>query len=409
MRNHRGVKQESFQFIDLFAGAGGFSVGFEFASFQLIAALEKDPWACDTLKANHSKAQIINEDIRSFKDLFDFRTESPSAIIGGPPCQGFSVAGPAKDPNDPRNTLFMNFAEWVDHLEPEVFVMENVKGILTKRNTSGELIIDIIQNTFREIGYAVEVWKLNAVNFGVPQYRERIFIVGNKNGDTIGLPKITHSANPDDKLFPLVTVEDAILDLPYLLSGEGLACQDYDQPAQNSYQELMRSNSTSVFNHEAMKHTKRLVERYKSIQGGLAIDNLSDELKIRQRNGNGKFSESVYNSNYRHLKKDYPSYTIPASFYSSFIHPTIPRNITAREAARIQSFPDSHIFEGKRTLISKKLLKKQGKDYYNYLSQYNQIGNAVPPLLAKAIADHIGKYLERVKYSSRSIKKVELA
>ena len=112
----------------------------------------------------------------------------------------------------------------------------------------------------------------------------------------------------------------------------------------------MRSNSTGVFNHEAMKHTKRLVERYKSIQGGLAVDSLSDELKIRQRNGNGKFSKSVYNSNYRHLKKDYPSYTIPASFYSSFIHPTIPRNITAREAARIQSFPDSHIFEGKRTL-----------------------------------------------------------
>jgi DNA (cytosine-5)-methyltransferase 1 len=142
-----------------------------------------------------------------------------------------------------------------------------------------------------------------------------------------------------------------------------------------------------------MKHTKRMVERFRHINCGQSVLNAPKEHQARKRNGNGQLSKVSYNSNNRRLHPDRPSYTIPASFYSSFIHPFQHRNLTAREAARIQSFPDRYRFMGKRTIISRKLLERHGRTEYNHLSQYNQIGNAVPPLLAKAIAEHIQNVL----------------
>jgi DNA (cytosine-5)-methyltransferase 1 len=146
-----------------------------------------------------------------------------------------------------------------------------------------------------------------------------------------------------------------------------------------------------------MAHTSRLVERFKLVQQGSTIEEIPHNLKVRERNGNGNISKNKFNSNYRHLKADKISNTIPASFYSSFIHPTLPRNITSREAARLQSFPDYYVFKGKRTLVSKKLLQKLGKTYFDRLSQYNQIGNAVPPLLSKAIGLHLGRIIQHSK------------
>jgi len=146
-----------------------------------------------------------------------------------------------------------------------------------------------------------------------------------------------------------------------------------------------------------MDHTKRVVGRYGLILGGLSLNEIPEEFKVRKRNGNGEISESDYNSNYRHLRPNMISYTIPASFYSNFIHPKQPRNITSREAARLQSFPDNYVFKGKRTQISSKLLKQLGKESENYLSQYNQIGNAVPPLLARAVANKIYDFLQETK------------
>ena len=143
-----------------------------------------------------------------------------------------------------------------------------------------------------------------------------------------------------------------------------------------------------------MKHTQRLVDRFQKILDGSTIESLPEELRVRKRNGNGVLSESLYSSNYRHINPDTVSFTIPASFYSTFIHPYLPRNITAREAARIQSFPDRYIFKGKRTQISSKLLKTLGKDEENHLSQYNQIGNAVPPIMAKVIGEIIAEFLD---------------
>ncbi|MDB5151105.1 MAG: (cytosine-5-)-methyltransferase [Mucilaginibacter sp.] len=191
-----------------------------------------------------------------------------------------------------------------------------------------------------------------------------------------------------------ITVDEAIGDLPYLNAGEGVEIRIADNiNILNEYQSQLRGDDRHIYNHVTIVHTKRMVQRYEQILKGVKIDELNDDLKVRKRNGNGTISDTEYNSNYRHLRPDMISYTIPASFYSNFIHPFQPRNITSREAARLQSFPDSYIFKGKRTQISSKLLKQLGKESENHLSQYNQIGNAVPPLLAKAIAKHLLNFI----------------
>jgi len=393
--------------LDLFAGAGGFGLGFRLASnqYKLICSLEIDKWAVETLETNNSsKQKVIHEDIRVFKtnqQILSACPSKPDVIIGGPPCQGFSVAGPTKDPKDPRNSLFKNFAQWVEVLQPKAFVIENVRGLLTGKNEKGEKVIDIIISTFNAIGYTSTVWELNAANYGVPQNRERIFIVGNKSGKKISKPKITHYL-PDEKerlngnarnLKPAINVIQAIGDLPKLKAGEGKEEVIFLIKPKNDFQKKIRDDAVTLFNHVTMDHTERIVKRYEKILNGYSLDEIPEELRVRKRNGKGAISNIEYNSNYRHLKPNMIAYTIPASFYSNFIHPKQPRNITSREAARLQSFPDSYVFKGKRTQISSKLLKQLGKEDENYLSQYNQIGNAVPPLLAKAVAKSILSYV----------------
>lgn len=393
--------------LDLFAGAGGFGLGFTLTEkFKVVCSLEVDKWAVDTLKANnHDKQKIIQDDIKNFETAEQILAAcplKPDVIIGGPPCQGFSYAGPAKDPKDPRNSLFKNFVQWVDVLEPKVFVMENVRGLLTGKNHDGEKVIDIIKAAFKAIDYTVKIWELNAANFGVPQNRERIFIVGNKLGVEISEPPITHYLPTEKKMLngraktlkQAINVQKAIGDLPKLKAGEGVEETDFKTKPRNEFQKLSRGNAEKLFNHVTMAHTKRVVQRYEQILNGLTLEEIPEELQVRKRSGNGEISNSEYNSNYRHLKPEMISYTIPASFYSNFVHPKQPRNITSREAARLQSFPDNYIFKGKRTQISSKLLKQLGKEDENFLSQYNQIGNAVPPLLAKAVAIRILNFLE---------------
>jgi DNA (cytosine-5)-methyltransferase 1 len=400
--------------LDLFAGAGGFGLGFSLTNnFKIICSLEVDKWAVDTLKANnHDNQKIIQNDIRCFEtaeQILAICPSKPDIIIGGPPCQGFSYAGPAKDPKDPRNSLFKNFIHWVNVLQPKVFVMENVRGLLTGKNEKGERVIEIIKKSFQDIGYTVKVWELNAANFGVPQNRERIFIVGNKLGIEMSEPPITHFLPSEKKMLngkaktlkQAITVHKAIGDLPELKAGEGEEETDIKTKPRSEFQKLSRSKTNRLFNHVTMTHTKRMVERYEKILNGFSLEEIPEELQVRKRNGNGEISGSEYNSNYRHLKPGMISYTIPASFYSNFVHPKQPRNITSREAARLQSFPDSYIFKGKRTQISSKLLKQLGREDENFLSQYNQIGNAVPPLLAKAIAGRIFSFLEGSKQNKR--------
>ncbi|MFQ4146070.1 DNA cytosine methyltransferase [Chlorogloeopsis sp. ULAP02] len=396
--------------IDLFAGAGGFGLGFEMAGFSVPLSVEIDTWACDTLRCNRPDMTVIQHDIR------DFNTESsvkeicifkPDIVIGGPPCQGFSIAGPAqKDPKDPRNSLFINFAQWINFLEPKAFVMENVKGLLSRKNAEGQKVIDIIRKTFQDLGYFVEVWILNAAEYGVPQIRERIFIVGNKRGKELGSPRKTHSlelqylsrsqlsVSDGTEVLPALTLWDAISDLPELNAREGNEEQPYIVEPQNNYQVWARHGSYILYNHVAMEHSERLVERFKHIKWGESSSDVPKEHGARRRSGNGELSNKSYDQNNRRLNPHKPSHTIAASFYANFIHPFQHRNLTAREGARIQSFPDNYRFLGKKTVVSHKLLHREARFDEKFLCQYNQVGNAVPPILAKAIALHLLEKLE---------------
>jgi len=376
--------------IDIFAGAGGFGLGFTLAGFEHICSLEMDKWACDTLRANNEH-HIVEDDISKYKtekQIAKIVNDTPDIIIGGPPCQGFSYAGRRKK-NDPRNQLYLQYLNWVKILSPNIFVIENVKGLMNFKTEKQEYLVKEIERKCKKMGYSVSVWDLNAVNYGVPQNRNRIFIVGSKKKIKIPKPKTTHYEHPD--FLPFITVGEAILDLPVIHAKEGTEEMNYTSECLNDYQKWCRKGSKKVNNHVAMKHTDRVVQRYENIINGVSIEEVHDEYKVRKRNGNGVLSKVNYNSNYRHLKADLPSHTIPAHFYSSFVHPIFARNITTREAARLQSFPDKYIFKGKRTIISKKLSEKLG--FENYLSQYNQVGNAVPPLLAKKIAEHLKDYI----------------
>lgn len=411
--------------IDLFAGAGGFGLGFEMAGFSVPLSLEIDAWACDTLRYNHPDMVVIQGDIRQFntessvKEICIFR---PDIIIGGPPCQGFSLAGPAqKDPQDPRNTLFINFAQWIEFLQPKAFVMENVKGLRARKNHKNIKILDTIEQTFQNLGYFVEIWILNAAEYGVPQIRERIFIVGNKLGNKLGIPRKTHSLEllfsrqtqlsffQDTDILPALTLWDAISDLPPLNPGEGAEEQPYISEPENDYQNWIKNcdriagtwcdranpsrSDRKLYNHVAMDHSQRLVERFKHIKWGQSSSDVPQEHRARRRSGNGELSDKSYDQNNRRLNPYQPSHTIAASFYANFLHPFQHRNLTAREGARIQSFPDSHRFLGKKTVVSHKLLHREGRLDEKFLCQYNQVGNAIPPLLAKAIALHLQEKL----------------
>lgn len=390
-------QERKYTFVDLFAGAGGFGLGFQMSGrFMPICSVEKDLWAVETLRANN-KHLIVHADIINISteaDIIKYCHTAPDVIIGGPPCQGFSNAG-KRDPSDPRNSLFQYFVKWVSVLKPKLFVMENVEGLLARKNADGEKVIDIIQEAFLKEGYTCQVWNLNASDYGVPQLRRRICIVGTLSSFPPSKPQPIYSSKANGVLPPFVTAWQAISDLPLIKAKEGCEFMDYEMDAENDYQRICREGSLGVYNHVAMQHTDRLIARFQRIIDGMSFDLLPDELRVRKRNGQGELSESRYSSNYRHINPNQVSFTIPASFYSTFIHPFLPRNITAREAARLQSFPDWYVFKGKRTQISSKLLITLGKEEENHLSQYNQIGNAVPPLMAKAIAERIAEFLDK--------------
>ena len=397
---------------DVFSGAGGFSLGFEMAGCEVVAAIEHDKWAADTFSYNHPGAQMLLGDIESFKDefLLDKIKKKPDIIIGGPPCQGFSICvKDAGDPKDPRNSLFVEFVRMAKVFSPKVLVMENVPNIVRARTQSGERVVDIIRSEFVKLGYHVYWNILTASDYGVPQMRQRFILIASKEILDNPFPQRTHYVPPtnvsDDgeELLQLTlfnydntglercpTLWEAISDLPEIEAREGAEQMDYTKEPQNDYQQYCRSGSEKLHNHLAMKHTKRLVERFSQMSWGQSVSDIEDDrLKQRKRNGNGEVSDKPYDQNNRRMHPDKICHTITATFYGNFVHPYKNRNFTAREGARIQSFPDNYIFLGKPTVVSKKLLLKEGRDGEAYLCQYSQIGNAVPPLMAKAIAQNI--------------------
>lgn len=369
--------------LDLFSGCGGMSLGFTWAGFKSVLASDIDENCEKTFNTNFPNVPFLCGDLSEFKkEDFDkfIKGEEVDIIIGGPPCQGFSLANKRRNKvgEDPRNRLFYEFVKTINWYNPKAFVMENVKGLLSMQ--SGEVIKQIteeFENAGVE-GYTVRIRVLKASDFGVPQSRERVIVVGMRN-DLNLIPEF-----PIKKYAKEVSVNDAINDLPIIDAGQGKEKQDYNTEALNPYQEFMRKNSKNVFNHIAMRHTDRLIERFKAIEPGKNLLDVWETHGSVQRGDPSKKSKVKFSQNNLRLFGDKAAPTVAASFQSNFIHPTLNRNFTAREGARLQSFPDDFRFEGMRTKMS----------WEKGLSQYQQIGNAVPPLLAYEIAIQIKEVLE---------------
>ena len=349
--------------IDLFAGVGGMSLGFEMSGFDVLLANEYDKSIAEAYIANHKNTKMIIGDITSLdlKKTFGSYRGKVDVVIGGPPCQGFSQKGQRKTIHDERNFLFKYYVSVVELVKPKYFVMENVPNLLT---AEGGYFRKEIEELFNNMGYSLQYGVLNASDYGVPQNRRRAVIIGKFGGKAPSLPI------PQNKV---VTIWDAISDLAYLESGEGADEQKYEMPAESEYEKLLRKDSNTLFNHVATKHSPLALERLALIPPNAGREVLPKE----------HLTKSIYSGTWTRMRKDEISVTITTRFDTpssgKFTHPFLNRAITVREAARIQSFPDTFRFIG------------------NKGSQMKQVGNAVPPLLAAAIAEVIMKDIKEEK------------
>ncbi len=373
--------------IDLFAGCGGLSLGLQQAGHEIVAAFEIDKFAGDTYERNHPSVSLMRRDIREISSRYFAREFAGlvDLVAGGPPCQGFSVSGKRQYGIFSRqNDLVFEFMRVVSVLQPRMVLMENVGGFRTARINPKKPALAVVKSSLEELGYHVYTTILQAADFGVPQYRTRIFIVGSRNRLYVSpFPSPTHGRT--GALIPRhISVLDAISDLPQIDAGQGSEeLQPYPGNPLTPFQTILRLGSEGIFNHVAMKHSSEIIRRFASIPPGGSGYNIG-----RSRHAH-KQTVTVYKMNNQRLRGDLPSLCITANFQSNYIHPVLNRNLTAREAARIMSFPDSFVLKGKRTLMSSSLLKAEGRHEENHLSQYNQIGNAVPPLLAKKLGEQI--------------------
>ncbi len=354
----------TFRVLDLFSGAGGFSCGLDMVDgFSTEVAIDFDSKAINTFQKNFPNASCICGNIcdNKIKEkiISESRARNVNMIIGGPPCQGFSLKGKNLGIKDPRNFLFMEYVNLVSEIKPEIFIIENVKNLV---NSANGFFIKQIYEEFEKLGYVLNHGILNAYNFGVPQSRERTIIIGTRFGKKISLPN-EYSKNK-------ITVRDAISDLSYLESGEGSDVSEYKNAPQTEYQKQLRKNSQKLYNHKATNHSQVALDKLKLIPPEGDKSSMPKELY-----GNQQFLTT-----WSRLVWDRPSPTIDTRFDTPSngrnSHPYLNRSITPREAARIQSFPDDFIFYGNKCSVCK------------------QIGNAVPPLLAKAIGEHIKKVLD---------------
>lgn len=358
---------KQYNIMDLFAGVGGLSYGFsKLPEFNIIAAneIEKDISIAYTL--NHPNVKMLNCDINSLTEEYlseVLNNQKIDIIVGGPPCQSYSTIG--KRQMDDRANLFMQYKRILKILKPRAFVFENVVGILSM--DKGKLFKQV-QAEFEELGYSLKYKVLDAVDFGVPQHRERVILVGFKGDNNFVYPEPTHGNDKD--LIPYITLKDAIGDLPVLKSGQTKDYYEYD--ANNEFLKFVRKNaSTSVEEHSAPKNGEHLIKIMEALKDGQSKDDLPEE--IRPKSG--------YGNTYAKLWWEKPSTTITRNFAcpssSRCIHPRDSRAMSIREGARLQSFPDDYKFYGSDGM--KRL----------------EIGNAVPPLLSIAIAKQMLEALKK--------------
>lgn len=381
--------------LDLFAGAGGLTLGLKKSGIHSIGAVEIDRFASETFRRNFPEIPQYHRDIYSFLDE-EIREKfaGVNMIVGGPPCQGFSVAGPSQYGKiDKRNTLIMEFFRFISVLQPDLTILENVKGILSGKMDKNNKALDVYKRELTKIGYKSRVFVLQTADFGVPQHRERVIVISSKNERLI--PEIIEGKYRDN----WITVKDVFGDLPVINAGEGVdEGVPYGSEPQTEYQKWVRNGSELVYNHIAMKHTPRLIERFKHIPQGCSVKDVAAEYGQRERGGSDLDKKQRFKMNNQRLHPDKVSTAVTASFQSTFIHPTLHRNLTAREGARLQSYPDTFVFCGPRTLMSKSLLIRENREDEIGLSQYNQIGNSVPPRMAEAIGQIILEHFQKEGY-----------
>lgn len=347
----------SLNVVDLFCGAGGLSCGFERAGCHIALGIDNDAMALETFKANHNGTEVICGDITEIHYESDIKSllkgKKIDVIIGGPPCQGFSLSGP-RNFNDPRNKLYLSYIRLVEEIKPDAFIIENVPGLVTLFN--GEVKDSIIAR-FTKMGYSVQYKILCAADFGVPQNRKRVIFVGLKDGNkTFSYPMPTNK---------MVTCEMALSDLPPLVDELGEEIQEYISTPQNDYQSIMRENSNTVKNHVAAAHSEKVQHIISLVPDGGNYKDLPEEYR-NSRN---------FHVAWTRFASQKPAPTIDTGHRHHF-HYKYNRVPTVRECARIQSFPDNFEFLGNKT------------------QQFRQVGNAVPPLMAQRIAEQVIKALE---------------
>lgn len=339
--------------IDLFCGCGGLSLGFEKAGINVLVGIDAWQDAITTFNYNHKNSKGICADLSTLEPSEiekELNGKSVDLIIGGPPCQGFSVAG-KRIVDDVRNKLYKNFVRFVEYYKPKAFMMENVPNILS---IGGGIVRDSIVKDFSDSGYKVVYKVLTASNYGTPQNRRRAFFVGFKDGKEFIFPQQT--------VEQLVTSYEALSDLPENSLEDG---SDYPMTTNCDYQKLMRCNSSKIYNHQITEHSDKTKEIIALVPDGGNYKHLPPELQQTRK----------VHIAWTRLNSQKPSFTIDTGHRHHF-HYKWNRIPTVRESARIQSFPDDFIFLGTKT------------------SQYKQVGNAVPPLMAEAIAKKLKETLD---------------
>ncbi|MRI86520.1 DNA (cytosine-5-)-methyltransferase [Aerococcaceae bacterium WS4759] len=371
--NNDNISTIQYNVVDVFSGAGGLSRGFMDAGFNVVLGVDFDDAALKTFQENHGHADIMKLDLfdhNNIEKIVDYLNDKKidlDVLVGGPPCQGFSLAG-KREEFDKRNVLYSAMVKVAQRLKPKIVVLENVPGMLTLYNGVGA---QRVREDFEDIGYELaEPQILYAPEYGVPQIRKRVFFVMKLKEEIKGTFEYPE---PEFTEAQFVTTEQAISDLPSLVGTENYLLNqlwDYKEQALSTYQEIMRKDSKIIHNHIPTKHADETVRLISLVPEGKNYKALPlKELEKRKF----KYNEAL--TRY-HSKK--PSRTIDTGHRTHF-HYKYNRIPTVRENARLQSFPDDFIFYG------------------NKQEQYRQVGNAVPPLLGKAVAKKVKELLDNEK------------